>query len=78
MITITKQGNSVQIVNGEVINQFPLNTIFAHINTDSESLDIKLRASRKTILTIDYRDVTNPTATSAEDLLTKVTPLFYA
>lgn len=78
MATITKQGNSVVIVNGEVTNQFPLNTIFAHVNEISQSLDIKLRASRKTIMSLDYRDVTEPASTSAEDLLTKVTPLFYA
>lgn len=78
MATITKQGNSVVIVNGEVTNQFPLNTIFAHIDKDSQSLDIKLRASRRTIMSLDYRNVTEPASTSAEDLLTKVTPLFYA
>lgn len=78
MITITKVGNSVQIVNGEVTNVFPLNTIFAHVNKDSQSLDIKLRASRKTIMSLDYRNVTTPSANSSEDLLTKVTPLFYS
>ena len=77
MIKIEKLGNSVKITNGEVINQFPLNTIFAHIDKDSQSLDIKLRASRKTIMSLDYRQVDEPSASSAEDLLTKVTPLFY-
>ena len=52
MATITRQGNSVVIVNGEITNQFPLNTIFAHIDKNSQSLDIKLRASRKTITRI--------------------------
>lgn len=78
MATITKQGNSVVIVDGEVTNQFPLNTIFAHIDKDSQSLDIKLRASRKTIMSLDYREVTEPASNSAEELLTAVTPLFYA
>lgn len=77
MATITKQGNSVVIVDGEVTRQFPLNTIFAHIDKNSQSLDIKLRASRKTIMSLDYREVTEPASNSAEELLTAVTPLFY-
>ena len=66
MIEITKSGNSILISEGNLkATVIPSSMVCAHADANSDSVDIKLKASRKTIMSFNYKDMT-PTQTSAE------------
>lgn len=55
MINISLQGNSVVIDTSQQQWVFPKGTIWCHANAgDNQSVDIRLAASRKTVLTFRY------------------------
>lgn len=54
---------------------FPLNTVVLISNESSDTISVRLLGSRKNILTFDYENVTNLTAQSAADLITKINEL---
>lgn len=56
MYNISSQNNTVVINNGERTWAFPKGTIWLHGNRDSESVDVKLAASRQTIMSFRYDD----------------------
>ena len=64
MVNITKNGQTITINQGYKSINFPASAICAHADNGSDSVDIKLKASRKTILSFNYRDMT-PTQGSA-------------
>lgn len=64
MVNITKNGQTITIKNGDKLINFPASAVCAHADKRSDSVDIKLNASRKTILSFNYKDMT-PTQVSA-------------
>lgn len=64
MVNITKNGQTITIKQGDKAINFPALAVCAHADKDSDSVDIKLKASRKTILSFNYKDMT-PTQVSA-------------
>lgn len=64
MVNITKNGQTITINQGYKSINFPASAICAHADKSSDSVDIKLKASRKTILSFNYKDMT-PTQVSA-------------
>lgn len=64
MVNITKNGQTITIKQGYKAINFPASAVCAHADKCSDSVDIKLKASRKTILSFNYKDMT-PTHGSA-------------
>ena len=64
MVNITKNGQTITINQGYKSINFPASAVCAHADKGSDSVDIKLKASRKTILSFNYKDMT-PTQGSA-------------
>ena len=58
MVNITKNGQTITINQGYKSINFPASAICAHADKGSDSVDIKLNASRKTILSFNYKDMT--------------------
>ena len=57
MYTFSATGNTVTIDDGNKIYGFPKGSIWLHTNKgDSESIDVKLAASRATVITFRYDD----------------------
>lgn len=55
MYNITEQGNSIQITDGTTIYLFPKGVLSAIAHKgDNQTVDIRLMASRKNILTFRY------------------------
>ena len=54
---------------------FPLNTVVLISNEVSDSVSVRLLGSRKNIITFNYDQVTNITAASPADLITKINEL---
>ena len=68
MVNITKNGQTITINQGYKSINFPASAICAHADKGSDSVDIKLKASRKTILSFNYKDMT-PTQGSAVEVV---------
>ena len=66
---INKNGNSIVFERNGVNYVFPLNAIILISNDNSESVTLRLNASRKNIFTFSYKDVTNLSASSANELI---------
>lgn len=64
MVEVSKNGQTLIVKQGVKTNYFPCSMVGAHADKDSDSVDIKLKASRKTILSFNYKDIT-PTQGSA-------------
>lgn len=54
---------------------FPMNSIFLISNDDSEIINVRLKASRKNILQFSYKDVSNISAQSANEMVNKISEL---
>lgn len=54
---------------------FPLNTVVLISNELSDSVSVRLLGSRKNIITFNYDQVTNITANSAAEMITKINEL---
>lgn len=65
MVTITASGASVTIENGPVKATYPKGTLSVHADADSDSVDFRMRASRKTIISVRY-DETNMAGADAQ------------
>ena len=74
-MTIEKYNNSLIIVNGDMTYCYPLNSIILIANDNCDSVNIRVKASRKNLLTFRYQDVTNIASTSAGDLCNKISNL---
>lgn len=66
MINVSKNNDTVKITDGEKTYCFPSSAICTHADKNSESVDIKLKASRKTIISFNYKDM-YPTQSNAEN-----------
>lgn len=72
---IEKINNSIVFEKDNVKHIYPLNAIFLIANDDSNSINVRLRASRKNVLTFNYNEVTNLTAESATEMVELISML---
>lgn len=78
MINITNIGNGIKIDLGDGTKYtLPKSIIIATQSDDSDSVNIKFKGSRKTIVSFIYTNVTNPSSTSSKSLITALNTLFY-
>lgn len=66
MVNITKNGQTITIKQGVKTINFPASAVCAHADKGSDSVDIKLKASRKTILSFNYKVMTPTQGSSVE------------
>lgn len=72
---IEKINNSIVFNKENEKHVYPLNAIFLIANDDSNSINVRLRASRKNVLTFSYTEVTNLTAESATEMVELISML---
>lgn len=56
MVKITKEGDTYIIETDGRKIYFPMSSVILHADKDKESVDIKLRASRRSIISFSYKD----------------------
>lgn len=72
-VSFAANGNSVVIIAGNITMVYPKGTITLHADeSKTDSIEVRLTASRKNILSFRYEDLTNPAVTSVEDAITKL------
>ena len=72
-VSFTESGNSVVIKNGDVTMVYPKGTLSLHADeSKTDSIEVRLTASRKNILSFSYKDLTNPTVSDVNDAITKL------
>lgn len=78
MINILNSTNvcTIDLGNGKRYT-FPKGVIIATQNDNSDTVNIKLKASRKTILSINYKNVSSPSSSSSEELISLLNSYFY-
>lgn len=74
MVNISKNGETILIEVDGKKTYFPSAAVIAHADKDSDSVDIKLKASRKTVMSFNYKDI-NPTQTSAYEAVRYIASL---
>lgn len=68
IIDKTNQAYRFEVGDGSQV-VYPAQAILFITNDNSDSVNVRLKASRKNVLTFNYKDVTNYSATSAADLV---------
>lgn len=68
-MTIDKINNSIIFNKDDIKYVYPINTIMLIANDNSDVINVRLRASRKNVLTFNWNDVTNIQASSANEML---------
>lgn len=72
-VSFTESGNSVVIKIGDVTMVYPKGTLSLHADeSNTDSIEVRLTASRKNILSFNYKDLTNPTVSDVNDAITKL------
>lgn len=72
-VSFTESGNSVVIIIGDVTMVYPKGTLSLHSDeSNTDSIEVRLTASRKNILSFSYKDLTNPTVSDVNDAITKL------
>ena len=72
-VSFTASGNSVVIKIGDVTMVYPKGTLTLHADeSKTDSIEVRLTASRKNILSFNYKDLTNPTVSDVNDAITKL------
>ena len=72
-VSFTANGNSVVITIGDVTMVYPKGTLSLHADeSKTDSIEVRLTASRKNILSFNYKDLTNPTVSDVNDAITKL------
>lgn len=72
-VSFTESGNSVVIKIGDVTMVYPKGTLSLHADeSKTDSIEVRLTASRKNILSFNYKDLTNPTVSDVNDAITKL------
>lgn len=66
-MNINKIGNSVQFTDDKKMCVFPVGQIILIANDESNTINVRLKASRKNVLTFNYQDITNIEASSATE-----------
>lgn len=74
-MTIDKLNNSIVFDKDGIKYIYPINTILLISNDNDNIINVRLRASRKNVLTFSYKDVENLSASSANDMLEQISLL---
>ena len=74
MVNITKNGETITFDKDNTMVNMPASSVIATSNKDADSVNIKLKASRKTIMSFNYKDM-NPTVGSAEEAVNYIAGL---
>lgn len=74
MVNITKNGETITFDKDNIMVHMPASSVIATSNKDADSVNIKLKASRKTIMSFNYKDM-NPTVGSAEEAVNYIAGL---
>ena len=74
MVNITKNGDTITFDKDNTMIHMPASSVIATSNKDADSVNIKLKASRKTIMSFSYKDM-NPTVGSAEEAVNYIAGL---
>ena len=74
MVNITKSGETITFDKDNTMVHMPASSVIATSNKDANSVNIKLNASRKTIMSFSYKDM-NPTVESAEEAVNYIAGL---
>ena len=71
--TASENENSVVIKIGDVTMVYPKGTLSLHADeSNTDSIEVRLTASRKNILSFNYKDLTNPIVSDVNDAITKL------
>lgn len=68
-MTIEKTSTTYVFIKDNGATVVPLDAVLFVTNDDSDSINVRLKASRKNVLKFDYKSVTNYTGTSASDFV---------
>lgn len=72
-VSFTANENNVVIKIGDVTMVYPKGTLSLHADeSNTDSIEVRLTASRKNILSFNYKDLTNPTVSGVDDAITKL------
>ena len=72
-VSFTASENSVVIKIGDVTMVYPKGTLTLHADeSNTDSIEVRLTASRKNILSFNFKDLTNPTVSDVNDAITKL------
>ena len=72
-VSFTASENSVVIKIGDVTMVYPKGTLSLHADeSNTDSIEVRLTASRKNILSFNYKDLINPTVSGVNDAITKL------
>ena len=70
-VSFTASENSVVIKIGDVTMVYPKGTLSLHAD-NTDSIEVRLTASRKNILSFNYKDLIDPTVSDVNDAITKL------
>ena len=72
-VSFTASENSVVIKIGDVTMVYPKGTLSLHADeSNTDSIEVRLTASRKNILSFNYKDLIDPTVSGVDDAITKL------
>ena len=72
-VSFTESENSVVIKIGDVTMVYPKGTLTLHADeSNTDSIEVRLTASRKNILSFNYKDLIDPTVSGVNDAITKL------
>lgn len=74
-MTIDKLNNSIVFDKDGIKYIYPINTILLISNDNDNIINVRLKASRKNVLTFSYKDIENLSASSANDMLEQISLL---
>ena len=72
-VSFTANETSVVIKIGDVTMVYPKGTLTLHADeSNTDSIEVRLTASRKNILSFNYKDLIDPTVSDVNDAITKL------
>ena len=72
-VSFTASENSVVIKIGDVTMVYTKGTLTLHADeSNTDSIEVRLTASRKNILSFNYKDLIDPTVSDVNDAITKL------
>ena len=72
-VSFTASENSVVIKIGDVTMVYPKGTLSLHADeNNTDSVEVRLTASRKNIISFNYKDLTTPIVSDVNDAITKL------
>ena len=72
-VSFTASENSVVIKIGDVTMVYPKGALTLHADeSNTDSIEVRLTASRKNILSFNYKDLIDPTLSDVNDAITKL------